>query len=174
MNALAEYQIRPLTPADQSCLWEMLYQSLYVPEGEQFFDRHILQHPEIARYVKQWGREHDVGFVALDQRGQPIGAIWMRLFTRAERGYGYIDDQTPEIGMAVLPKYRGRGIGTALLSHLILAAEGTYENISLSVAAENPARSLYERQGFTVFEQTESSLILKKRLMVNSTEDKTV
>jgi ribosomal protein S18 acetylase RimI-like enzyme len=151
MNETGGYSIRRLTPSDQSLLWEMLYQSLYVREGDAPFERSVLQRPEIARYVEDWGRgTDDSGFVAETDGGRPIGAIWLRLLKGEEKGFGYLDEHTPELGMAVLPEYRGRGIGTQLLAHLIRSAEGVYENISLSVAVGNPARRLYRRFGFEV------------------------
>jgi ribosomal protein S18 acetylase RimI-like enzyme len=159
MQSPIQDSIRSLTAADQDFLWEMLYHSLYVPPGSPPFDRSILDHPAIARYVKDWGREHDSGFVAEDGNGQLLGAVWLRLLIGEERGYGYINDQTPELGITVLPEYRGRGIGTALLSGLIDSVEGKYEGISLSVAIENPARRLYERQGFVVANQQEKSVM---------------
>lgn len=49
-----------------------------------------------------WGRAGDMGFVAVDAgSGEPIGAAWLRLLGGDERGYGYVDDETPELGMAV-------------------------------------------------------------------------
>lgn len=159
------YDLRPLTPSDQPFLWEMLYQSLYVSEGTEPFERSIINDPEIAKYVKGWGRENDAGFIAVDEDGRPLGAIWMRLFKGEERGYGYVDEQTPEIGMAVLPKYRGRGLGTKLLSQLLKSAEGVYEHLSLSVAAENPALRLYKRKGFEVVREEGSSVIMKRKML---------
>lgn len=164
MNESGEYKIRPLAPSDQAFLWEMLYQALYVPEGGRPFGRDILNQPDIAVYVKDWGREGDSGFVALDENGRPVGAVWLRLLKGVERGFGYVDERTPESGMAVLPEHRGKGVGTALLSSLIVAAEGVYESISLSVAKENPASRLYRRQGFEIVGARGDSLIMKKRL----------
>jgi hypothetical protein len=60
------YNIRPLAPSDEPFLWEMLYQSLYVPPGEGPFPREVVRTPHIARYVEGWGRAHDLGFVAED------------------------------------------------------------------------------------------------------------
>lgn len=142
----------------------MLYQSLYVPVGSAPFDRSILDQPEIAQYVKDWGRPNDSGFVAVDDRDQPIGAIWLRLFSVEEKGFGYVNDQTPELGMAVLPEYRGQGVGTSLLSRLIEWAEDHYENISLSVASENPARRLYERHGFIAIGKHGDSVTMMARI----------
>lgn len=164
MNTPKESEIRPLTRADQPFLWEMLYQSLYVPEGRPPFDRSVLSRPDVARYVKDWGRENDAGFVALDEDGRPIGAIWLRLLKGAERGFGYVDDETPELGVAVLPAYRGRGVGTSLLTRLIEAAGGMYEYISLSVSAGNPAMRLYRRLGFEEVGQSGDSITMRRSL----------
>lgn len=152
-------------PSDQAFLWEMLYQSLYVPEGSVAFERSILDLPEIAKYVKDWGcKKDDAGFVAVNKCEQPIGAIWLRLFQAEEKGFGYVDNRTPEIGMAVLVEYRCQGIGTSLLSYLLKWAAGVYQNVSLSVAAGNPARRLYERQGFEVVGKASGSVTMNRRL----------
>lgn len=164
MKASKGFEIRPLTPSDQPFLWEMLYQSLYVPDGRAPFERSILAHRDIARYVEGWGREGDCGFVALDENGRPVGAVWLRLLKGEERGFGYVDDETPELGMAVLPEYRGRGVGTSLLSRVIEAAGGKYEYISLSVSAGNPAARLYRRLGFEEVRQSGDARTMKRCL----------
>jgi ribosomal protein S18 acetylase RimI-like enzyme len=143
------YSIRQLMPSDQAFLWEMLYHSLHVPEGRPPFPREIIDRREIARYVTAWGRTGDSGFVAINTtNGEPIGAAWLRLLTGDEKGYGYVDDQTPELAIAVLPEYRGQGIGFDLLRRLLQSASTVYPSVSLSVSDDNPAVRLYERAGF--------------------------
>ena len=165
MSQKPHYRIRPLVSEDQALLWEMLYLSLFVPEGDAPFERDILQLPDISKYVRDWGRATDIGFVAVDgSNNQPLGAVWLRLLTGTEKGYGYVDKFTPELGMSVLRGHRGQGIGTSLLAHLIETVATSYEQISLSVAAENPARRLYERFGFEVVGKSESSLTMRKKL----------
>ena len=144
----------------------MLYQSLYVPSGHALFERSILKEPSIARYVAEWGRAGDCGFVAVDVDNLRVGAIWLRLLSGAEKGFGYVDEHTPELGMAVLPAYRGQGIGTSLLTQLITLAAESYDQICLSVAAENPARGLYERFGFETVKVSGATLTMRKRLAV--------
>jgi ribosomal protein S18 acetylase RimI-like enzyme len=41
--------------------------------------------------------------------------------------------------MAVLPSYRGQGVGSRLLAYLLRVAEEHHRAVSLSVAADNPA-----------------------------------
>ena len=140
-------RFRDLTKADEVFLWEALYLALYVPEGQPPLPREIVQEPEIRHYVAGWGRPGDMGVIALDG-ARPVGAAWLRLLTGEDRGFGYVDDETPELSIAVLPEYRGQGIGTALLERLLELAAPCHPAVCLSVSAGNPARRLYERMGF--------------------------
>jgi ribosomal protein S18 acetylase RimI-like enzyme len=159
------HSIRQLSPSDQPFLREMLYQSLHAPEGSPPFPRDIINRPEIAKYVRAWGRADDVGLVAVDVcSGEPVGAAWLRLLKGVERGYGYVDDETPELGMAVLPAYRGRGVGSDLLSRLLESAGAVYRSVCLSVSVDNPAVRLYERAGFERVCECGGSLTMVKRL----------
>jgi GNAT superfamily N-acetyltransferase len=151
--------IRPARAIDEPFLWEMLYQAVYVPPGGAPVPREIVGQPELNRYVAGWGQAGDVGFIA-EENGQPIGAAWLRLLPGEKRGYGYVDDHTPELTMAVAPNYRSRGIGTRLLTYLLAEAARQYPAVSLSVAAENPARRLYERHGFVTVGKYDGSLTM--------------
>lgn len=133
--------LRPLIPSDEPFLWEMLYQALYVPPGQPPLSRDLIQSPELRPYVEGWGGLSDIGWLALDDE-IPVGAVWFRLLVGTNRGYGYVDDTTPELSIAVLPEYRGQGIGTMLLRQLLELSPLPYSAISLSVDAENPARRL--------------------------------
>ena len=103
-----------------------------------------------SRYVRGWGRRGDTAVIAL-QDGFPVGAAWFRLFSPAEPGYGFVDESTPELAIAVVPSKRGHGIGDELLQELIAKAKAAgHDRLSLSVEPGNPARKLYERHGFAV------------------------
>jgi ribosomal protein S18 acetylase RimI-like enzyme len=158
-----DYIIRRLIPGDEAFLWEMLYQAIYVPEGKPAPPREIVRLPELARYVRGWGDAGDCGFLASDAAtSQAVGAAWLRLLAGTNRGFGYVDDATPELSIAVLPEYRGRGIGTQLLVHLLESGCG-YSTVSLSVSVGNPAIRLYERFGFEVVGDNGVSLTMRRR-----------
>lgn len=161
-----QYTIRPLQPADEPFLWEMLYEAIYIPEGGVKPERAILQEPALAHYVAGWGQQPgDVGLLALDpQSGQPVGAAWLRLFPATDPGWGFVDGDTPEISIAIVPAYRGQGIGTLLLTELIAQATGQYAALSLSVDPQNPAMRLYERLGFVVVGASGTSMTMHKTL----------
>ena len=138
-------ELRPLTPADQPLIWDFLYHAIYVSEKESQPSRSVLDDPKIAHYAADWGCVGDVGFMAIENK-TPVGAAWLRLV----QGYGFVEGDIPELTIAVLPDYRGRGIGTALLAKLIDTAAQSYRAISLSVVGENPAMNFYHRMGFEI------------------------
>ena len=119
-----------------------------------------------ARYIKGWGRPGDTVLIALDD-GFPVGAAWYRLFRKGLRGYGFVDDDTPELAIAVVPSRRGRGIGEALLGALCERARSDgYQALSLSVGRDDPALvSFYEQHGFAQVEGgDEQSLTMRRGL----------
>ncbi len=100
--------------------------------------------PTFAKYVGGFPREGDLGFVA-EVDGEPVGAVWARYFPEDDPGYGFVDEQTPELGIGVVEGRRGAGIGRALMDAM-LAASTT--DLSLSVEDGNPAIELYRACGF--------------------------
>jgi GNAT superfamily N-acetyltransferase len=127
----------------------MLYEAAFWrPAGPRPPLDQALAEPALARYVASWGRAREAGVIALGDEGNPIGAAWYRLFALSEPGFGFVDERTPELSLAVAADARARGEGTALLGALIARARADrFESLSLS-EPDNPARRLYERHGF--------------------------
>ena len=124
----------------------------------------VLAEPALARYVTDWPREGDVGFIAEDET-IPVGAAWWRMFTSRDPGYGFIDEFTPELSIGVLYRARRRGIGTRLLHALIDEAQrSALPALSLSVEPDNPAASWYRRLGFEEVSRTGGSITMALRL----------
>ena len=140
--------VRELTVADQPFLWEALYYAIHVLPGEAAPDRDIVNSPELACYVENWMQvDGDQGVVA-ESDGTPVGAAWLRCWTTERRGFGYVDSDTPELSVAVLPGFRDQGRGTRLLTQLMTNAAQRFAGVSLSVSETNPACRLYQRLGF--------------------------
>jgi GNAT superfamily N-acetyltransferase len=115
----------------------------------------------VARYVNNWGRPGDAGLVAWENG--PIGAAWYRLFKASAPGFGFVDEQTPELTIAVVPSRRGGGLGGELMRALLdHARDGGYHAISLS--AEQGMTKLYERHGFRPVEEKDGTVTMKADL----------
>jgi GNAT superfamily N-acetyltransferase len=143
---------------DVRFLRDMLRHAFYWRSGGTVEDA------SLWRYVSGWGRRGDAAVIGLES-GFPIGAAWYRLFPREEPGFGFVDDQTPEMAIAVVPSRRGRGIGTELVDSLIeLAKEQGYGGLSLSVADESPAMHVFAKNGFEKVEQTDGSWTMRLNL----------
>jgi hypothetical protein len=90
--------------SDETILEEMLFHALYVPPGAEPFPRSVLSDPRLRAYTERWGRPGDEGLIAFDvANGHPLGASWTRLFSARSPGYGFIDEGTPELSIAVIP-----------------------------------------------------------------------
>lgn len=158
---------RKIAPEEISFLKEMLYESLFTPEGAKPFDPKVLEQPEVARYIQNWGNStNDVACVAVSGEGELIGAIWGRTFSKEAPGYGFVDEQTPEIGMAVKKGYRSQGIGTQLIGEITQVYEKMgVQALSLSVHKQNKAKYLYEILGFETVREEGDTLVMKRDLI---------
>ena len=118
----------------------------------------------VSRYVDRWGRPGDTAVVALEGP-TPVGAAWFRLYRAEEPGFGFVDERTPELSIAVVPSRRHHGYGSKLLSELLTRARAAgYETLSLSVEDNNPARHLYERYGFSPVAKSDNNLTMHAEL----------
>src|SRR3954453_7497647 len=117
----------------------------------------------VYRYVQNWGRRGDAGVVAL-QGPHPAGAAWYRLFTERAPGFGFVDERTPEITLAVVPSRRGGGVGSEMLGALLdRARTDGYEAISLSAAREQEA--YYGKFGFERVAETPYAVTMRLALI---------
>jgi GNAT superfamily N-acetyltransferase len=141
--------IRPATQADDEFLKTMLYEAArWNPDWPREPMEEVLDEPVLRRYHEGWGRPGDGGVIAELER-MPVGAVWYRQFTDDEPGYGFVDEKTPELSVAVQPLHRRKGIGHALLhSAMVQAREEGFQSLSLSVAVHNRSRMMYQRAGF--------------------------
>jgi ribosomal protein S18 acetylase RimI-like enzyme len=141
------YLLRPTTSSDTHFLWEMLSEAACRDDILS-----VKQDVHLAKYVKDWGAPDDHGIIAYEGKsGKQLGAAWSRLLNDDNPGYGYYDDFTPELAIAVLPECRDRGMGKSLLVELLNRLSPIYPALSLSVRSTNePAVRLYRSLGFTV------------------------
>jgi GNAT superfamily N-acetyltransferase len=145
--------IRELRPDELGFLREMLYAALaWRPDVELPPAEAVLEHPQVVVFHRDWGREGDTALVA-EEDGRPVGVVWYRVFTESEHGEGFVDEETPELAIAVVDGQRGRGIGRQLLEAIHeRARRDGLARLSLSVDADNPAKRLYARLGYVEYE----------------------
>jgi GNAT superfamily N-acetyltransferase len=80
---------------------------------------------------------------ALDEAGEPV----------------------PEIAIAVLPEHRSRGVGSAMLAALAVAAANEGRRVlSLTVNAGHPALRLHGRTGFELAQPDGATLTMVRQL----------
>lgn len=146
---MTSLSILPITDDDLPFVREMLYEAAFwrdISDAPPIDE--ALSEPGLAVYIEGWGRPGDAGLIAR-VRGGSAGAVWVRRFRDDYHGYGYLDERTPELSIAVAKDRRGCGVGrclvTAMLVELCLHAVG---QVSLSVETDNPALTLYESLGF--------------------------
>jgi ribosomal protein S18 acetylase RimI-like enzyme len=156
--------IRELRVDDYPFLEDFLYEAIYVHEGDAIPDKTIIFYPELYSYIKDFGREHDLGFI-IKANHKPVGAIWTRLFSAEQSGYGFVDIETPELSMAINTDFRNQGFGRQLLEKMFFKLQDSgYKQVSLSVDKRNFAYQLYQKMGFQEHQIEGNTVVMVKDL----------
>jgi ribosomal protein S18 acetylase RimI-like enzyme len=146
---------RRLTVADQDVLiWQLLSYAAHEPSVEATKSQECC-----IPYAQDFGtRRGDFGILATahendNDKELVLGGAWIRLLGTQGMATAYndhIQNDIPELAMAVVPNYRGKGIGSKLLSEfLTVAKQNGIQQINLSCRTDNvAAMRLYERHGF--------------------------
>ena len=134
--------LRPATEADYDFM-RLLYHSnreeemkrfpFTAEQKEQFLDsqfaaqsKHYLEHyPTCERNI-------------IERDGQSIGRLWVDEWR----------DQIRLVDIALMPEFRGGGVGTALLRSVMGRGSAAGKPVTIHVEAFSPALRLYERLGF--------------------------
>jgi ribosomal protein S18 acetylase RimI-like enzyme len=135
---------RPIEPTDLPFL-EALYASTRqeemgpVPWSEDqkrafLSSQFALQH----RFYQENYKDTSFDVILVD--GEPAGRLYV---DRSPRELCVVD-------IALVPEWRGRGIGTYLMSALLDEARAAGQPVTLHVEDDNPAQHLYARLGFHV------------------------
>ncbi|WP_394777855.1 GNAT family N-acetyltransferase [Undibacterium sp.] len=149
-------ELIPVEPQHQQTLWNLLHVSLWDPPPAGLRPREVLDLPGVAIYAQDWGKPTDVGVLAVD--GDTVmGGCWSRLLTT---GLGYVNDETPQLGIALFPEYQRKGLGTALMVHQLDTLRGRFPAVALTVHPQNGARLLYEKCGFVLHKEVARGYLL--------------
>ncbi len=158
--------LRPATTTDLDLLERLLVEAFSWSGEPRVTLDEVRTDPRYTHHLAGWQRATDLGVVAEHMTGAPIGAAWARLATSATAGYGFVADDVPELGMAVLAPHRGIGLGGRLLDAcLATLRHAGHTAVSLSVEDGNDvARRLYESRGFHLVGRVGGSDTLLLRL----------
>lgn len=134
--------LRPATPADYHFM-RLLYESTREEEMKQFpFDE--LQKKEFLD--QQFGAQYQHYQLhyptcernIIEKDGQPVGRLWIDEWR----------DQIRLVDIALMPEWRGSGIGSILLDDVLARGARAGKPVTIHVEGFNPALRLYERLGF--------------------------
>jgi ribosomal protein S18 acetylase RimI-like enzyme len=133
---------RPQTDADRPFL-AALYASTRVQEmsvvpwtdeQKQAFCQWQFE-SQSAHYAEQYAQ---ADFLIIEQGETPVGRLYI------DRGPMEIEI----VDIALLPQYRGTGLGAGLLRDILREGEESGKPVTIYVEHFNPARHLYDRLGF--------------------------
>lgn len=156
-----EYTIRKMTVPEYPLLSDFLYEAIFIPDGIKPPPRDIIASPELQIYVERFGALKDDFALVAEIEGKVVGAVWVRTMN----DYGHIDDETPSLAISLYKKYRGQGIGTAMMKEMLaLLKSHGYSRISLSVQKANYAAKLYLKVGFEIVRENEEEYIMVNHL----------
>ncbi len=156
--------IREIETKELDILEDMLYESIYQKDETNLILREVINIPKIRVYIDKFGQKKDDYCLVADFNDQIIGAVWVRILADEIRGYGNIDDKTPEFVISLFKEYRKQGIGTMLMKKMLAyLTKKDYTQVSLSVQKENYAIRMYQNLGFEIIdENNEDYLMLLK------------
>ena len=140
----ATLALRPIRPHDQPFLYRV-YASTRLEELAPLGWNADMQ---AAFLTQQFNAQHqfyqhsypNADFQIIFVDGQPAGRLYV------DRGA----DEIRLIDIALLPEFRGAGIGSRLLTELLSEAAHDRKPVRIHVEKFNPALRLYERLGFSI------------------------
>lgn len=141
-----DLRLREITDADLGFLSD-LYAETRAEEMQRVdwpdsAKRTFLQHQFELQHAYYQQNYPGADRLVIERAGQRIGRIYV---FRSRDDIRLMD-------IALVGAHRGQGLGSALLAELIEESERTGASISLHVEADNPAQRLYQRLGFSFWE----------------------
>lgn len=149
-------RLRPVTPDDRDFLLR-----LYASTREEELAQVEWPSGQKAAFLEQQFTAQDIHY----RENYPGAALDVIEVDGAAAGRLYVARWPREIrimDIALLPEFRGRGIGGALLRELCAEADRGECTLSIHVERMNPALRLYRRLGFEVREDKGVYLLLER------------
>jgi ribosomal protein S18 acetylase RimI-like enzyme len=151
-----EHRLRPVEPADREFLLR-----LYASTREDELRQVEWPAEQMAAFLEQQFTAQDIHY----RENYPGATLDVVEVGSAAAGRLYVARWPREIrimDIALLPEFRGQGIGTRLLAALVGEADRGECTLSIHVERMNPALRLYRRLGFEVREDKGVYLLLER------------
>lgn len=152
-----KYIIRQMHTSEYPLLDDFLYEAIFQRDQTNLLPKSIIKKPELQIYTKNFGKYQDDYCLCAEMDGNIVGAVWVRNI----KGFGSIDNITPEFSISLYKDYRGQGIGTEMMKKMLehLKSAG-YSIASLSVQKDNYAVKMYQKVGFQIIDDNEEDYIM--------------
>ena len=161
---MINYTIREARPSEIHLLEDFIYEAIFQRDETNLLPRDVINQPEIRVFIEDFGKPDDLCLVA-DIDGKIVGAVWTRILCGEVKGFGNIDNRTPEFAISLYKEYRNKGIGTALMKSMLqLLKECGYKQTSLAVQKDNYAVQMYKNVGFEIVKDLEEEYLMVHNL----------
>ena len=143
---MTEVTLRPATPADEAFLrvvyaWTRVDELAITPWTDEQKAAFVSMQFEAQRsYYAEIYPDAAYDVVVVD--GEDAGRLYVARF----------DEEIRVVDIALLPPFRGRGVGELLLSQVLAEGAASGRTVVIHVEHQNRARNLYERLGFVQVE----------------------
>ena len=154
------FKIRPLLSHEYPVLKEFTYQAIFQRDENMPVPRTVLEDPKLKVFYEDFGKPDDECLV-VEMDNQVVGAVWTRIICGEVKGFGNMDEYTPEFGISLFKAYRNKGLGTQLMqSMLALLKKKGYKRTSLAVQKDNYAVRMYQNVGFYILKELEEEYLM--------------
>ncbi len=145
-----------LRSSEQKIATDMLHYAYRLDET----DKKLQDFPELEIYSSFYGlSSKDLGLYALSEH-KIAGGAWIRLLKEDDKANAFIDEKTPILTIAVMPEFRGMGIGSAMLEQLFLEAGALFEKMSVSVLNNEKTVKYFKKHGFVEVKNSFSNSLI--------------
>ncbi len=151
------YIIRKMQLQEYPLLEDFLYEAIFQSDETNLAPKSIIKKPELQVYIDNFGRKKDDFCLCAEVDGKIVGAVWVRNI----KGYGSVDEITPEFAISLYKEFRGCGIGTEMIKMMLThLRQGGYSKTSLAVQKMNYALKMYLNVGFQIIDENEEEYIM--------------
>lgn len=143
-SSAVEVALRPTRETDLQRLFEVYASTRAeelapVPWSDE--QKHAFLAQQFTAQHEWWQQQYQgADFLGIEVGGELVGRLYL---FRSEGEMRIVD-------IALLPAWRGRGIGSRLLTEVLTEADRAGLAVTIHVEKNNPARALYQRLGFEI------------------------